>query len=238
MAELSKNEVRTIKRMQRRSMVRQTIFMDDYVRAKYPRIAEEAAQFYNRLNIIYPRKPDLTKCYEYRNWKNIDVQAKPTIRIRDRGSYKYHIVPYNDMALNPVEEPEPDKVMQLNIELLPASTIQQTAVQESDPPASPKQQPLPEQTAVQESGPPPSPEQQPLLEDYIQPDEEIPSDIMENIVKELRSDPELATLMDSMEIEIQDQTQTGTEDIQSSFPELEVQIPELDQIFEEDNIFW
>ena len=46
------------------------MFVSDYIKTKYSGIYMEAATFYNQLNEIHPRKPDLRKSIEYRGWKN------------------------------------------------------------------------------------------------------------------------------------------------------------------------
>ena len=271
MTELSKNKVRTVKRLERRSTVRQALFVNDYVEAKYPHIFKDAAAFYNELNANYPRKPDLRRCTEYKCWKNSATgkQWKTTIKPRARKSYTYHIVPYDDITLKPATQ----KTMQLNIELMPAPIHDQTVVQQFNSPSPPPESDPP--SPPREYNPPATPQQQPLLElaeDDIQPytpAEEIPPPIIEKIINELRLDPELSAIMDEVETEIQEQNQvqtgiqdlqdpelsaimdeveteiqeqnqvqTGIQDLHVSVPELEIDIPELDQIFEQDDIFW
>ena len=45
------------------------MFVSEYVENKYVHIYEEAAELYNNLNEIYPRKPDLRRTDEFRLWK-------------------------------------------------------------------------------------------------------------------------------------------------------------------------
>ena len=45
------------------------MFVSEYVENKYVHIYQEAAELYNNLNEIYPRKPDLRRTDEFRLWK-------------------------------------------------------------------------------------------------------------------------------------------------------------------------
>ena len=222
MAELNKNEARTVKRMERRSAVRQALFTCDYIETKYPHMFKESAELYNELNAFYPRKPDLRRCSEYKCWKHNIVGKQGKAKTRARKPYRYHIVPYDDIT---VKSSQPQKTMQLNIELMPTpfniqdqeTVVQEPAPQESGPPSTPEEQPLPEPAGDIES---------------YRPDEEIPPAILEKIIGELRLDPQLSALMDEVETGIQD------ENLELTVPELEIDIPELEQIFEQDDIFW
>ena len=213
--------------MARRSCVRQALFVNDYVEAKYPHIFKDAAAFYNELNANYPRKPDLRRCTEYKCWKNSATgkQRKTAIKTRARESYTYHIVPYDDITLKPVTQ----KTMQLNIELMPAPIHNQTVVQQFNPPSPPPESDPP--SPPREYNPPAAPQQQPLLEltegdiQPYTPAEEIPPLMIEKIINELRLDPELSTIMDEVETEIQEQNQvqTGIQDLHVSVPETGIQ---------------
>ena len=125
------------KRRESRSNARQAIFISDYLKFKHSHIYEEAAQEYNYLNQLYPRKPDLRRSLEYRVWKNniAKQQSLPPSKIPRQKFYKYNHAPYSDIPVssgsstslpytqNPVSETE--KVMQLRILLMalsPAST--------------------------------------------------------------------------------------------------------------------
>ena len=188
MTELNKNEDRTVKRLERRSAVRQALFTCDYIETKYPHIFKEVAELYNELNAFYPRKPDLRRCLEYKCWKDKQGKTRAS-KTRARKPYQYHIVPYDDITVKPSQ---PQKIMQLNIELMPTpfniqdqeTVVQEPPPQESDPPSTPEEQHRPEPAGD--------------IEPY-RPDEEIPPAIMEKIIDELRRDPQLSTLMDEVE---------------------------------------
>ena len=219
------DEYRAQKRNERRSTVRQSLFASEYIKCKYPDIYKEVGLMYNELNNIYPKKPDLRKCREFREWRNdVSVQRGQQTTIVPREKlYKYTRTGYNNMVINPVNEPPPEKqpqrTMCLNIELMPppdCSTVHETVIEEGD---------------VQESihTPDPTP-QEPLdqITDLSTIDmDEIAPEVMEKIIDELRRDPQLNSLMDDVETQIEEQT-VG----------LEVDIPELDYIMDQDDIFW
>ena len=74
------NQVALLKKEQRRqgrSKVRQALFVSDYIFYKHFDIYQQAAQLYNEINEIYPRKPDLRRTEEFKNWK-MDVMGQPT----------------------------------------------------------------------------------------------------------------------------------------------------------------
>ena len=68
-------------RRENRSKVRQAVFVSEYVFYKHFDIYQEAAQLYNHINQLYPRKPDLRRTEEFRVWKN-NVTGQPNIRKR------------------------------------------------------------------------------------------------------------------------------------------------------------
>ena len=75
-----------------RSKTRQAIFINEYVFTKYFDIYQEAAQFYNEINMLYPRKPDLRRTEEFRVWKN-SVTGRPNIRRKPRVKRQPYVFP-------------------------------------------------------------------------------------------------------------------------------------------------
>ena len=76
-------------------MVREGMFVSDYVKTKYQTIYHEAAMLYNQINQSHPRKPDLRKTVEYRRWKNRIAAAnnQPTTPIpRQRNQVRVHML--------------------------------------------------------------------------------------------------------------------------------------------------
>ena len=61
------------------SKKRQALFISEYVFNKYFDIYQEAASLYNKINNLHPRKPDLRKSIEFKNWKLVQ-SGMPEIR--------------------------------------------------------------------------------------------------------------------------------------------------------------
>ena len=207
MAASQTNEYKNQKRIERKGIIRQSLFVSEYIQCKYPDIYKEVGLVYNKLNTVYPRKPDLRKCREFREWKNnVAVQyGQQTSLIPREKTYKYMRTKYNNMAINPVNEPpsenpttqekQPQRIMCLNIELMTPprdSTVHETVIEEGD-------------WAVQESihTPDPTPQEPTHTDDPSTPQEpleqvidlsiidEIAPQVVEKIIDKLRLDPEL-----------------------------------------------
>ena len=65
---------------------RQALFIAEYVQTKYNDIYIEAAELYNKINVLYPKKPDLTKSLEFKNWKLVH-RGKSEIKYHKPGTY-------------------------------------------------------------------------------------------------------------------------------------------------------
>ena len=70
MADSTTNEYKNEKRRLSRSFTREGMFIADFVKTKYECIYREAATMYNVINQANPRKPDLRRTNEFRQWKN------------------------------------------------------------------------------------------------------------------------------------------------------------------------
>ena len=285
MAVSQTNAYKNRRRNERKGIIRQSLFVSEYIQCKYPDIYKEVGLVYNKWNTLHPRKPDLRKCREFREWKNsIAVQyGQQTSLIPREKSYKYMRTEYNSMVIDPVNESpsekpttqkeHPQRIMCLNIELMtppPDSTVHQTVIEEGDravqesihtPDPSTPREPL-EQVVdlpiIDEIAPEmvekiieeirldpelnndpftpqepthtddPSTPQEPL-EQIINPSimDEIAPEVIEKIIEEIRLDPELSDLMNDIESRVEEEI-VG----------LEVDIPELEDIADQDDMFW
>ena len=151
MAESELNLYKKEQRRDNRSRVRQAVFISEYVFCKYFSIYQEAGQLFNEINIIYPRKPDLRRSTEFRNWKR-ELQGLPKIperQTRNPASYPiYHAISFNqppnetqvvqyvpegvndNAALPQIVQSVPKKVMQLIIPLMNPPKTGKTSPQE------------------------------------------------------------------------------------------------------------
>ena len=249
------------------------MFISEYIHHKYPDLYHEAGSMYNEMNVRYPRKPDLRKCKEFREWKNSVAVSKGqqiTLIPREK-AYKYMRTEYSNIVLNPTNEspiespttpqengylnrPLTQRIMCLNIPLMSPpcdSTSYETVIEEGDwttqepdqttDPSTPQepatQEPdqatdpsTPQEPATQEpeQATDPSTPQEPV-EQCMDPSimDQIPPEIIEKIIEELRIDPALKDLMEDVESQIEEEL-IG----------LEVDVPELDNIMDQDLIFW
>ena len=151
MAESELNLYKKEQRRNNRSKVRQAVFISEYVFCKYFNIYQEAAQLFNEINRIYPKKPDLRRTTEFKNWKR-ELQGLPKIPERQRRnptSYpiyqaisfnqppnETHVVQYvpegvnDNAALTQIVQSVPKKVMQLRIPLMNPLKTRKTSPEE------------------------------------------------------------------------------------------------------------
>ena len=125
-AALSKKE----QRREGRTKVRQALFIHDYIFHKYYDIYEEAAQLYNRINEIYPKKPDLRRTEEFKDWKRDVMGQIKTVRRENKKKRRPYVFPShvnipiakrvdpNDSFTMIVPPESSNKVMQLRIPLM------------------------------------------------------------------------------------------------------------------------
>ena len=215
------------------------MFIAEYIQYKYKDMYREAGMMYNELNKQYPRKPDLRKTPEFRQWKNKMAKAngESPVHVPREKKYLYKRTTYWDIELDDIQTtpetpllkdqtPSNDRIMCLNIPLIDIpiyNSSQQSVLEEGDQTASQED----DQTADFDQIPPPSVE--PPFDQVMDPSilDGIPPETVEKIIQELRADPNLRDIMEDVEQEI------STEIIG-----LEVELPELDDPIEEELELW
>ena len=209
-------------------LTREAIFVNEYLQTKYKDIYREAASLYNEINKKYPQKPDLRKSVEFREWKNSVAVSKGEQRtyIPRQKTYKYNRTEYRDIKLTPTTKTSRKKndhlngclTMCLNIPLMaaPHNASEETVTQQGDQLMDPS---TPQQTlsVIQEGDQPMDPS---ILD-------QIPPETVEKIIHELRNDPNLKDMMDDVEQQIEEEL-VG----------LEIDLPELDDLLEEELQLW
>ena len=199
-------------RRQGRTKVRQALFIHDYIFHKYYAIYEEAAQLYNRINEIYPKKPDLRRTEEFKDWKRDVMGQMKTARRENKKKRRPFVFPShanipitrrvdpNDSFTAIVPPESSNKVMQLRIplmrpltteEVLEPETLQTT--RQTEEVLEPETLQTTRQTVTEE-----------VLEEGIgglEPSlhEEISPEIIQKIMEELQADPEIRTVMTDIE---------------------------------------
>ena len=137
------------KKLQRRSNTskkRQATFIAEYVLIKYFDVYQEAAELFNQLNTMYPKKPDLRTCFEFKNWKRVEQglrKVQPHVKRdpSDHAIYDDIIIeqPHDDTDSvpedtdnNQIIESLPQKELQLKIPLLNHSEIDDLTLRDDD----------------------------------------------------------------------------------------------------------
>ena len=164
---------------------RKNTLIADYVQYKYANVYAEASQLYQRLNHRYPEKADLRKTEEYRVWRsgmspqepaNCESQASSPSKYQDSLQLKipirkYRTVKHSQTATTQTVSPASEESTQT------VSAVSEESAQES---------PATVETAHVEP-------QQPTLVD------ELPPDLVDQIVGELREDPDLKDIFDCID---------------------------------------
>ena len=149
MAAHTTNEYKNEKRRHGRSLIREGMFISDFVNTKYKCIYQEASALYNEINQINPRKPDLRRTKEYRQWKN-------------------NIASAHNLPLTPIPREKKRKLVHMTHRNIPISTtshstiicvdiptVENPATDNQIPPESPPAEiPLPACQTPQQSGSP------------------------------------------------------------------------------------
>ena len=212
------------------------MFIAEYIQSKYKDLYREAAIMYNELNKEYPRKPDLRKTQEFRLWKNKMAKSngESPVPIPREKKYMYKRTSYWDIVLEDTETtPSPKdqtpsitngRTMCLNIPLIDISASTHKSSQES---------------IIEEGDQIPPPSVKPPTEQVMDPFilDGIPPETIEKIIQELRADPDLKDIMEDVEQEIST-TEDVEQEITTEIVGLELELPELDDLLEEELDLW
>ena len=106
MATSQLNAYKNERRNQSKILIREALFINEYVQTKYKDIYNEAASLYNQINKKYSKKPDLRRTTEFKLWKNSVTTAKgqPGTYIPRQKRYSYNRTAYRDIVLTPSTE--------------------------------------------------------------------------------------------------------------------------------------
>ena len=199
MNSIKKNLLKKEKRREKISQTRQALLINEYIYTKYFNIYQEAARYYNELNNMYPSRPDLRKCDEFRAWK-MAANGAP-IRIRKYPKVCYTNIPVEiqpvEMPVQPVEMPvQPDEMPVQPVEMPVQSD--EMPVQSDEMPVQPVEMP------VQSDEIPVQLVEMPVQS--VQPDERIPKKVMELKIQLLDS----AVITETLSIQTEEIIQENT----------------------------
>ena len=196
MANRQTSEYKKEIRQANNSKKRQALFIAEYIQVKYNQMYNEAAELYNKINAIYPDKPDLRKSVEFKNWKLVEA-GKPTIRPHVPRDPTQKCI-YGGITIDNKEKETneeiiatlPGKTLQLRIPLMSPESINEiTHVEEHE--------------QVMNEGQQGSDQDQERWEvDNVQPSvfEHLSNETVDEMIQQLREDPELCAIMDDIDI--------------------------------------
>ena len=233
------------KKLEYKISVREGIFIRDYMKTKHPLLYQEAADLYNRINRENPCKPNLTKTTQYRKWKN-DIAMENQQPMQ-------HVPRQRDRYLKPTDYPEmtakePNnnnrtskttprrltgtKQFLLEIPLIPQHNIVITPPNQQSETNTIQEAGQPETQVMQEGDQQPESHQQEDggLDENLSPSlfDDVPDNVVDKIIADLRSDPDLRTIMDDIE----------NQDVHEQIMDLEINVPDLEDPLQEESIFW
>ena len=208
---LSKRREREQKRKQQN---RQERLMMGYINIKHPLIYKEAEHFYNKVNSIYPNKLDLLKTSRFKELKEGRIKDKMQLRI-----------PLSNLPNKPKET------------LMRKGTDQQPPTELNHEVINQQQQQQQAEFNYEVIDQQPQTELNYEVNDQLPPDlndiatttliSELPPELVQTIIDDLRADPDLKTLM----TEIEDQV--ANEDIDM---DIDIDIP--DNLLENELLHW
>ena len=249
MASLTRREKYNANRRERQSKARQAVFMTEYFYVKYSDIYKEAAQFYNQVNAQHPHKHDLRKCEAFKKWKAREQIGQQTVTNKQtRG--RYHKLHYPDIPVEQqTEKAESPSSSEISTESPSSSVSPENQSEQAESPDStetPIRQktmcleiPLMKPSVVTETLSVVTQQEKPLqvaaegipqemMTIHPSLTEELPQDLVDRIIEELRSDPEMATVMTDIE-----------EELEFEHLGMELEIPNVDRLEDElENLIW
>ena len=236
------------KKLEHKISVREGIFIRDYMKTKYPLLYQEAADLYNSINRENPCKPNLTKTTQYRMWKN-DIA-------RQNQQPTQHVPRQRDRYLKPTDYPEmtaeePNNNIRtskttprrrltgtrqflLEIPLIPQHNIVITPPNQQAETNTIQEVDQPETQVIQEGNEQPGSHQQEDggLDENLSPSvfDDIPHNVVDKIISDLRSDPDLRTIMDGIQ----------NQDVHGQIMDLEINFPDLEDPLQQemDELDW
>ena len=186
-------ERKNIWRREETERVREGRIITGYVKYKYPEVFSEAKEFFDELNELYPRKKDLRRTNEF-EWLKTGSGMKQRKFYQRRVKYqkKKKQVSDNMMLRIPLLDPQE----------IPQETSAGTETDE-----------IPQETSAgtetdeipQETSPGTETDEIPIV---IEPQEvtlpPIPDEIIEDIMRGLREDPDIQNIFDEFDFDIDD----------------------------------
>ena len=258
MAMSQSNQYKNEKRNRYKMLAREAMFIEEYVQIKYKDIYQEAASMYNQINQNNTMKPDLRKTVEFRRWKNTIAAAnnQPLTPVPRQKPYIYNRTVYRNIPMDttttispqqitgsppdipvsnrsPTESPVPQNTNEKQIDARVTGRTMCLNIPLMQIPAAHKSIQPPEgiltaatKETVMEEGDQ-TEDLDPTIFDQLSPE------IMENLINQLQADPNLKSLMDNIENNVEQEA-----NIEEELIGLTIDLPELHDPLEEESMFW
>ena len=179
-----KSELKKIKRREKQNKIRQALLVNEYIYVKYFNIYHEAAEYYNSLNRLYPTRPDLRKCDEFKALKLAASGAPLRVRIYNKTLYtnmstekcdETPVQPAVETPVKPAVETPVQPTVETPVQPTVETPIQPTVETPVQPAVETPVQPTVE-TPIQPTVETPV---QPAVETPVQPAGRVPRKVME-----------------------------------------------------------
>ena len=184
-------------REKQRAQKRKTVFVNQYVQAKFSKVYSEAINFYSALDQIYPDKKDLCRTTEFRSWRaKLSKKSTTDTRQSDQESTRNMVLNIPLIPCPSTMRPQPTTS---TVETQPETTETTGEISTTSQLDNPSeiQQPLatpPEIGAEFTVEIPPIQPETPL-----ETDEGITDRRIQEIIAELRDDPDLNGIFDDLQ---------------------------------------
>ena len=185
---MSKVEARRVRRSKESAKVREERVITEYVKIKHPEIYAKATTFYDKLNELHPKKPDLRKAKEF-----YPLLTGIPLNTASKKRYTEKVFP-NINKTDPQLE-TPLLAVRLEIPLLPP---QPTTPAES-PPAVPATSPPPESPPAVPAPPTATSPPEPTTENMVCLPH-VDDETLNQIIVDLQNDPFLNDFFDDLEL--------------------------------------
>ena len=179
---------------------RQALFVQEYVETKYRAIYDEVMEFYESVNVSYPTKYDLRKTGEFKKWKkSISGQQKKKSSSAKKTEHNSGPAASQDNSGQAASQDNSGPAASQDNSGPAASQDNsgQAASQDNSGPAASQDNSGPA-ASQDNSGPAVTVEVLPLLPPQLTDQN------LSDILQELRNDPELNTILNEIEIEMEE----------------------------------
>ena len=206
----------------RKNQTRQDQLVAEYVHIKYPSIYKEATEFYESLNNLYPEKIDLRKTSRFRELKTDIIKQHPSTQSDQTPNSSSTVTSFSE------DQATYNDNMLLRIPLIDVQAnrpnCEKTAEETFDP-----QHEIPEEIQAVDA----------ILPSITAATlvDQLPLELIQKIIDDLRADPELENIMSQIEEEINQELDLDINIDDLSEKELDIDINIPDDLLEKELLY-